>query len=198
MKVLLASSSTWRKQLLESTGIFVQCVPPEVDEILIVGETPIQTAVQRAKAKALWVWSNFKETSVLVIGADQVCHLDGQSFGKPENPQQWFERLRLFRGRTHTLSTGVHLKHSQGEESFVCHTKVQFRQQLSDQQLWDYVHNGEAAGCAGGYMMEGRGAWLIERIEGDWQNVIGLPIFPLLSRLQGLGIEPFDEDKQTS
>ena len=191
MKVLLASSSTWRKQLLESTGIAVNCASPDVDERLIVGGTPVQTAALRAKAKALWVWSNFAESNVLVIGADQVCHLDGQCFGKPESPQQWFERLKRFRGRTHTLSTGVFLKHSQGEESFVCHTKVTFRRHLSDQQLWDYVHDGEAAGCAGGYMMEGRGAWLIESIEGDWQNVIGLPIFPLLPRLQQLGVAPF-------
>ena len=55
--------------------------------------------------------------------------------------------------------------------------------------LRDYVQTAEAAGCAGGYMMEGKGAWLIERIEGDWQNVIGLPIFPLLPRLKRLGFD---------
>jgi septum formation protein len=73
------------------------------------------------------------------------------------------------------------------EEVFVEHSRVRLRADLEDAELLAYVRLGEARGCAGGYMVERRGAWLIEDVEGDWQNVIGLPIFPLVTRLRARG-----------
>ena len=132
-----------------------------------------------------------------MIGADQVCYIDDVVMDKPKSSEEWFVRLQAMRGRGHKLSTAVCLmRRGATEESnvlveFVETTRVYFRSDLSDADLRAYVEIGEARKCAGGYMMEQRGAWLIERIERDWQNVIGLPIFPLLGHLKTLGCPIF-------
>ena len=126
-----------------------------------------------------------------MIGADQVCYIDDVVMDKPKSSKEWFTRLAVNAGsQAHNLSTAVCLM-GWGTEGiaeilteFVETTRVYFRSDLSDADLLSYVDIGEAKHCAGGYMMEQRGAWLIEKIEGDWQNVIGLPIFPLLASFE--------------
>ena len=116
---------------------------------------------------------------------------------KPKSSTEWLSRLQTMRGRSHKLSTAVCLmgRGASDEDNvlreFVETTRVYFRSDLKDDALQAYVDFGEARNCAGGYMMEQRGAWLIEKIEGDWQNVIGLPIFPLLAHLKELGCPIF-------
>ena len=99
------------------------------------------------------------------------------------------------RGRTHHLTTAVSLVslEHQIHRKFYETTNIVFRGDLTDAELRAYVENGEAKRCAGGYMMERKGAWMIERIEGDWQNVIGLPIFPLLTELRDLNISSMED-----
>lgn len=187
--VVLASTSRWRQGLLANTGLTVECADPCVDEAPLVGVTPEDTAQLRALAKARAVAAAHPDK--LVIGADQVAHLNGEAFGKPTDPQDWLARLRQLRGRTHTLTTAVALVESAGEEVFSVDSVVRFRSDLTEADLRSYVDHGEARGCAGGYMVEQRGAWLIEGVEGDWTNVIGLPIFELIGRLRARGYRLF-------
>ena len=183
--LILASSSPWRQQILAMAGLSCQALAPDVDEERITAPAPGALAVARARAKAVDVAR--RAPGALVIGADQVAHLDGEAFGKPRDDLDWITRLRALRGRTHTLTTGVALAEEGEVETFEVHTNVRFRADLSDAELLAYVAIGEARGCAGGYQAEHRGAWLIEAIDGDWWNVIGLPLFPLIGRLRARG-----------
>ena len=195
MKLMLASSSPYRQGLLRDVGLNVLAVGANVDEYSIVGKTPIETAQKRARAKAQSV--SLLHPDYIVIGADQVCYIDDVVMDKPKSSTEWLSRLQAMRGRSHKLSTAVCLmgRGASDEDNvlreFVETTQVYFRSDLKDDALQAYVDLGEARNCAGGYMMEQRGAWLIEKIEGDWQNVIGLPIFPLLAHLKELGCPIF-------
>ena len=198
MKMILASTSPYRKALLQDVGLNVDTIGANIDEYSIVGHNPIQTAQYRARAKAENV--RHKDSTAVVIGADQVCYIDDVVMDKPRSSEEWFSRLQAMRGRSHFLSTAVCILVSSSATKsaecieFVETTRVFFRSDLSDADLKAYIDIGEAKKCAGGYMMENRGAWLIERIEGDWQNVIGLPIFPLLTHLKRIGCPIFGEE----
>ena len=194
MKLMLASSSPYRQALLKDVGVHVAAVGANIDEYSILGGTPVETAKKRAFAKAQAVGAIHPD--YIVIGADQVCYIDDVVYDKPKSSKEWFTRLQSMRGRAHNLSTAVCLVRwgTEGAEiltEFVETTRVIFRADLSDEDLLSYVNIGEAKHCAGGYMMERKGAWLIEKIEGDWQNVIGLPIFPLLHHLKAIGCPRF-------
>jgi septum formation protein len=184
--LVLASASTWRLGLLTAAGIPARAVPAPIDEQAIQRADPVALAQARAMAKALAVAALCPGS--WVVGADQVVHLDGASIGKPRDPADWLGRLRALRGRTHALTTAVALVAPDGGvEAFEEHSAVRFRADLSDEDLLAYVSFGEAAGCAGGYMVEGRGAWLVEAVGGDWSNVVGLPVFSLIGRLRARG-----------
>lgn len=183
--IVLASTSRWRLQLLAEAGIVAEAADPEVEESVLVGKNPIDTAKIRAKAKAEAVHQHFPDS--LVIGADQVIDLDGVAIGKPVDADQWFSRLRSMRGRSHQLTTAIALADSAGVEAFEVTTTVKFRSDLEDQELRDYISHGEAKGCAGGYMIERKGAWLVDSMDGDWLNVIGLPVLALVGRLRARG-----------
>ena len=184
--VVLASSSPWRQRILLDAGIRCTAVASGINESGIVADSPREIARLRAEAKAHDVAERFP--SALVIGADQVVHLDGEPIGKPRSEADWMSRLRAFRGRTHLLTTAVALVGGAAPpEVFAVDTRVRFRADVSDLELRAYVDHGEARGCAGGYMVEQRGVWLIEAIDGDWTNVVGLPVFELVGRLRRRG-----------
>ncbi len=254
-RVVLATASRWRAQLLEDTGVEVTCVPAPIDEQAITAADPVALALKRAVAKAEAVAALHPDA--LVIGADQVAHLDGVAFGKPQDPADHRARLRSLRGRVHTLTTGVSFRggpvralgtqrrpkslevqdlepgwpltapfqveggghgvfagpsHSAGrngakrppirergspsarvggpvrarELDFVEHTGVRFHADLTDAEIDAYVESRDGSECAGGYRAEGPGAWLIAGIDGDWSNMIGLPVFGVLGRVRGL------------
>jgi septum formation protein len=185
-RLILASTSPYRQGLLAELGLACLAVAPPVDEASVTADDPVELARARALAKARSVAAGAPDA--LVIGSDQVVHLRSAPFGKPHSDESWLQTLRLFRGEWHTLSTAVALVGPGAEEEvFVEHSRVRLRADLEDAELLAYVRLGEARGCAGGYMVERRGAWLIEDVEGDWQNVIGLPIFPLVTRLRARG-----------
>lgn len=185
-KIYLASSSVWRASILKNAGINVDILPPDVDEYLIVADHPTQTAKLRAIAKGESVLDQCQDQDLL-ISADQVVYLGQELFDKPKTDDEWFERLCRFRGRGHDLTTAVSLFCHGKRIDIQEHTKVWFRADISDQELKDYIKDGEARGCAGGYMVEQKGSWLIERVQGDWLNVVGLPLFAIISELRTLG-----------
>ncbi len=196
MNVILASASPYRQALLADVGVQAAAIGADVDEYAIIGDTPVETAQLRARAKANFIFEQYPDA--VVIGADQVCYLDAEVLDKPTSDEQWLERLKRMRGRGHEISTAVCIRIPTGFcsdscKEFVETTKVYFRKDLTDADLEKYVAIGEARGCAGGYMMERRGAWLIMSIAGDWQNVIGLPVFPVLRVLQSIGLPIFGQ-----
>jgi septum formation protein len=208
--LILASTSPWRLGMLRDAGIPVEGVAPPFDEYSIGHDHPstlkaaqlppgqmgiargrlaarraVGLAIARAEAKAHSVATIRPEA--WVIGADQVCWMDDQIFEKPKSPEEHLRHLVALRGRKHQLSTAVHLFTPKGPRSFVEHTGIEMRADLSDAELSAYVRSGEGSGCAGGYQVEARGALLMEAIHGDWHNVIGLPLFRLISLLRKEG-----------
>jgi septum formation protein len=171
--------------LLEEAGLSCEAMSPDVEEESIVGTGAIDTARMRATAKANAVAQHCPDA--IVLGADQVIHMDGQTIGKPEDDADWRQRLISMRGRTHQLTTAVALVEDSQVEVFSVTTQVTMRSDLTDAEIDAYIQLGEARGCAGGYMIERRGAWLVESIDGDWLNVVGLPVLHVVSRLRDRG-----------
>ena len=122
-----------------------------------------------------------------MIGADQVVHQDGEVFGKPRDPADHLARLQSMRGHTHELVTGWSLRGPGPPEDGVVITRMTVRDDLTDDELRAYVDSGEGSGCAGGYAAEGRGARLMRRVDGDWFNVIGLPVLAVWDALRARG-----------
>ena len=171
--------------MLESAGLAVTCVDPRVDEEALIEPDPARRAGRLAAAKADAVAA--QAPNQWVLGADQVVQLDGEVFGKPRDPSDHLDRLRGMRGRTHELVTGWALRGPGAAGDGVVITRMSVRADLTDQELADYVATGEGAGCAGGYMAEARGAFLFDRIDGDWFNIVGLPLFEVLTALRARG-----------
>ena len=171
--------------MLEDAGLACDAVDPEVDEDGITGADPSAVALARATAKAEAVAARFPEA--LVLGADQVAYLGDEVFGKPRDPDDHLRRLKQLRGRSHTLVTGVALRGPGVQRSLLERTVIHFRADLQDAELASYVRSGEGSGCAGGYQVEAHGAWLIARVEGDWFNVVGLPVLAVIAALRSLG-----------
>ena len=182
----LASASSWRAKILRDAGLFIKTFPAAIDEYSFVGSNPVETAILRAKAKGESVRKALPQDA-LIIAADQVVYLQGEIFDKPKNDEEWFSRLCLFRGKGHDLTTAVSIFFRGQRFDLQEHSKVFFRKDLTELELKAYINDGEARNCAGGYMVEQKGSWLIEKVEGDWLNVVGLPLFAILNQLRQLG-----------
>ena len=199
MFIILASTSQYRRQLLQNIGLNIECIGSKVDEKPILGKNPIETSRLRAQAKAYSVIQTYFETkkdekSVVVIGADQVVYIDNELLENPKAMKSGNVAYKFFWKIASTDDIRLNLGYGFTEEQkptelslFSEHTKIYFRE-LLESEIDNYVDIGEAKKCAGGYMIEGVGASLIDRIEGDYQNVIGLPIFRLLKELRELGV----------
>ena len=171
--LVLASASPQRRAILEQAGIPFTVVPAGVDE-LDAGD-PLYVAEENARRKALAIPGD------LVLGADTDVALDGEILGKPRDAQHARELLERLAGRTHLVVGGIALA-ERGELTLteVVVTRVRFRE--ADGALLDwYVATGEWRGRAGGYAIQGAGAVLVEAIEGDYLNVVGLPLARLLT-----------------
>ena len=188
MRLILASESPWRRELLERAGVPCEGRAHTIDEHALVESDPVVRARRLALAKARSLvplvpggW---------VLGADQVCHLEGRIFHKPVDADDHLDQLRALAGRTHELVTGVALVGQGVEEVLDERTRITMRA-LADDELRAYLATGEGGGCAGGYQVEGRGAQLIERVHGDWFNVVGLPVLRVVSLLRTHGWRPW-------
>jgi len=192
VRIVLASGSAWRLELLRLAQIPCEAIVPRIDEREITAIDPVDLACRRALAKARDVASRCG-AEVWVVGADQVVHLGGDVLGKPVDPVQHLAMLQRLRGRTHQLATGVALVPGGGGagERCLCEiTRLTMRADLSDDELRAYVACGEARSCGGGYMIERGGIQLFEQIEGDWTNVVGLPMVRLIGELRAIGWRP--------
>ncbi len=195
MRVVLASTSPWRVQLLARAGVRCEALAPEVDERAFPERDPALRAEGLARLKAEAVARRL-EPGALVIGADQVAHVDGEVLGKPGTIGAQRRQLRRLLGRSHELITGVCVASSGAAPAapalhFCERSIIHFRIDLSELELEAYLATGEGRQACGGYQVEGLGAQLIERIEGDWYNVVGLPILRVIGALRQRGWRPW-------
>ena len=184
-ELVLASGSPWRRAILENAGVKVRAVVSGVDETRCEEPDPIQHAAVLARWKAEAVRA--REGAVLVLGSDQVMWDGKQIYGKPATPKAHFEILCGLRGRDHWLHTAFCLLGEGVDESGVVTTRLRMRSDLSDSEIQAYVDTEEGRFCAGGYAIEGHGGWLFDEVDGDWFNIVGLPLFRVLDSLRRHG-----------
>ena len=184
-RVVLASQSPRRRELLRLIGIAHDVVPADLDESLLPGEEPVAHAERLARAKAAAVSAMHPHAAV--IGADTIVVLDGDILGKPADHADAMRILRRLSGRTHTVHTAVAVAREGQVESGVESVEVTFRP-LSDAQIAAYVATGEPMDKAGAYGIQGYGAVIVERVHGDYFAVMGLALGRLVGLLERTGL----------
>ena len=184
-KLILASTSVYRRELLERLRIPFEIISPKVDETPLPGEGTLNLALRLAKAKAAIVAKDHPDA--WVIGSDQVADLCGVALSKPGNFERAMAQLQLMRGATVTFHTALCLMHGETETTLSIPTEVTFRK-LSDEILEAYLHAEEPYDCAGSAKSEGLGISLLETIESDDPTaLIGLPLIALSGLLRDAG-----------
>ena len=173
LNILLASSSPRRKEILSMLSVNYRVVKVDVEERLY--STPTETAVKNAEQKVLGVKRYLKDNEV-ALSADTIVVLEGKILGKPTSSKEAVEYLKKLSGKWHTVITGFALLFPDGKliSSFE-ESRVKFKRLSLEEIKW-YVSTGEPLDKAGAYGIQGYGALLIERIDGDFFNVMGLPI----------------------
>lgn len=178
--VILASQSPRRQELIRNITDDYEVIVSPVEEILPDGITPEQAPVYLAALKARAVADEHPDR--LVIGADTVVILDGKVLGKPHDTADAARMLRLLSGRVHTVVTGCCLIRDKVERSFSQSTRVEFYP-ISDREIEEYIATGEPLDKAGAYGIQGKGMIYVKGIEGDYFNVMGLPVAMLKREL---------------
>lgn len=183
--VVLASASPRRRELLRLIGIEHSVVPSNLDETMRAGEEPEGHALRLAVEKAGAVAS--AHADAVVIGADTVVVLDGKVLGKPSSLEDSREILRQLNGRTHTVITAVAVAYAGAVRQGAEQVEVTFRR-LGEDEVDAYVATGEGMDKAGAYGIQGFGATIVERIDGDFFAVMGLPLVRLVGLLRDAGL----------
>jgi septum formation protein len=179
-KLILASSSPRRTELLQSAGLTFEVRHPDADEKRHAGETPVEYAVRTAREKAESVPSG---PGTVVLGADTVVAAEGRILGKPAGAAEAKAMLRLLSGRLHEVVTGVCLRSADKTVCFHTATAVLFRD-LSDREIDDYVATGDPLDKAGAYAIQSGAAGMVRRIDGSYSNVVGLPLCEVIEALE--------------
>ncbi len=183
--MILASQSPRRYELLKMISEDFSVLPATGEEVVPEGLTPAEVVRHLAQQKAQEIRSLYKgENKETIIAADTVVAIDGKILGKPHSGSEAFEMLTLLSGRVHSVFTGVCVI-SDKETVFAEETKVEFYE-LSPAEIADYIATGEPMDKAGAYGIQERGAFLVKRIDGDYYNVMGLPIGRLSRVLRGI------------
>lgn len=183
-ELILASGSPRRRDLLSEVGLSFQIISPDIDELSGDGYSPRDLALTNARLKCMAV-SEVKPES-MVIGADTVVTLSGKIYGKPIDLEEAAENLRVFSGRIHEVLTGVVLSCGDERAEFVTTSFVKFRE-LNERDIEDYLSKVYVLDKAGGYAAQEHRELIIEKFEGDYQNIIGLPVSLVLDQLHKMG-----------
>jgi len=179
-KLILASASPRRKELLQQAGIEFEVRPADILEIRKPGEPPLEYALRLANEKASAVANKFPDH--LVLGADTIVVVDNEVLGKPLDREDASRMLAMLSGRTHRVITAVSLaKYGVTGETQACATEVHFRK-LEMGEIQEYIESGEPMDKAGAYAIQGGAAHWVTRLEGEYSNVVGLPM-PLVAEM---------------
>lgn len=189
---MLASTSPFRRELLERLGLPFITAEPQFEESLDQDADPAILARDMALGKALSLAGDFPDA--LIIGSDQVLATGGRIIGKPGTEECAREQLRFMSGASHTFFTGLAVVDSASGE--VLASTVPFTvtlRRLTDREIENYIRRDDPLGCAGSFKIEGLGIALMEKLEGDdFTSLIGLPLIELVSLLRRLGVNPLD------
>lgn len=172
--LILASKSPRRRELLSLITTDFEIKSADVDETLPEGISPQEAVLHLSKIKA----EPFNNGIDTIIGADTVVAVDGKILGKPADRQQAAEMLKSLSGKYHSVFTGVTVIKPEQSVTFSVETKVKFFD-LTDDEICSYIATGECDDKAGAYGIQGKGSLLVEKIDGDYFNVVGLPISKL-------------------
>jgi septum formation protein len=184
-KLILASASPRRQEMLRQAGIEFEVNPAHISEDQKPGEPPIQYALRLAEEKAMKVAQQFPDA--LVLGADTIVVLDGEILGKPSDHADAARMLALLSGRTHQVTTAVSIiGPDQKVDTRSLTTQVEFRS-LEQREIQEYVAGGEPMDKAGAYAIQGGAARWVTRLEGDYSNVVGLPLALVTEMLRTSG-----------
>ncbi|MBE5915998.1 MAG: septum formation inhibitor Maf [Pseudobutyrivibrio ruminis] len=173
MKIILASNSPRRKELLEQVGIEFEVMSSDVDEITDK-TAPADVVMDLSRIKAEAIARNNK--GVVVLAADTVVAYNGQILGKPKGEADAFKMLKLLSGKAHQVFTGVTIVDEAGESNSFFESTDVLMYENSDELLKKYIATGEPMDKAGAYGIQGKGAVLVKEIKGDYNNVVGLPL----------------------
>ncbi|MEX0738739.1 MAG: Maf family protein [Pseudohongiella sp.] len=187
-RLVLASASPRRRELLDQIGVSYRVLVHDTDETLLSGECPEAYVSRLARQKAASV-NALPEIFARcpVLGADTIVVCDNVILGKPQDEADATRMLRMLAGRSHQVLTAVCVMQGNRAEVVTVHTRVWFRE-LSDADIAAYWRHGEPEGKAGAYAVQGSGALFVEKIEGSYSGVVGLPLFETGRLLAGFGI----------
>ncbi len=187
-KIILASSSPRRKELLERLGLRFEVIPSLIDEIPLRDESPEDFALRASTEKALSVSKSLDSDSV-VIGADTIVVIGGEILGKPKDEEEATIMLEKIAGREHRVITGFSIVKPEAEILYrnLVESRVKIKT-LAPCEIEGYIKTGEPMDKAGAYGAQGIGAFMIEEIHGSYTNVVGLPLAQVIDVLTGLGV----------
>lgn len=189
-KLVLASTSPYRRELLERLGISFEVASPCFDERIDQTVQPAELVQRLALGKALSLADDFP--NAVIIGSDQVFIAAGEIIGKPGTADRAFKQLKRMSGASHTFYTGLAVADTaSGETLTSCVPFTVTLRQLDDDEIRNYIRREKPLNCAGSFMIEGLGIALMEKLEGaDFTALIGLPLIQLVTLLRQLGINP--------
>ncbi|WP_282192592.1 Maf family protein [Romboutsia ilealis] len=181
MNIILASASPRRKEILENASVKFEVMASCIEELTLDGESPCQMVMRLAFEKGMDIASRKK--SDLIISADTIVVIDNTVLGKPENEIEARKMITSLSGRTHQVITGISLINLDNNKKIIDYviSNVKFKN-LSEEDINDYIRTKESLDKAGAYGIQGYGALLVDEIQGDYFNIVGLPI----SRLSDL------------
>jgi septum formation protein len=184
-RVVLASASPRRRDLLNLIGIAHEVRPANIDETMRPREAPRRYAERLAREKASAIAT--RDPDLITIGADTVVVIDRKVLGKPADAADAARMLRMLSGREHTVITAVAVARGRKLRSAIEEVRVKFRR-LRDDEIEAYIAMGEPMDKAGAYGIQGYGATIVERIEGDYFAVMGLPLVRLVGLMRDVGV----------
>jgi septum formation protein len=187
MRLILASASPRRAELLASAGFLFEVIPPEVDETPRAGESAQTYAIRVAEDKAAAVAERCGASGGIILAADTVVVAGGQILGKPNDSSDARRMLRLLSGEAHDVHTAVVMRSGVRQRQEIATTRVWFAP-LDPSEIEWYVESGEPEGKAGAYAIQGRAARFIDRIDGSWSNVVGLPLATVARMLKRMTV----------
>lgn len=183
MKLILASKSPRRIELLRELSLEPEIIPADIDETSINEDTPEKTVCALSTQKAQSVAKENRNANALVIAADTLVFKADKLLGKPHDADQAREMLKSLSGETHSVFTGFCAAYKGKIAVSYAETKVTFRE-ISDEEIEGYIASGEPFDKAGGYGIQGRGKLFVESISGDYFNVVGLPVCALFEMIK--------------
>ncbi len=193
MKLILASQSKGRNELMKRSGLPFTSMPSNYEEDHTISKNPEELVKKLALSKAREVANRVNNS--IVIGADTMVLINGKLIGKPSNREEAFNQLKKILGKTHELITGLAVINTNTKKEVItsCSTKITFRE-LSDEEINDYLNTVNYKQLAGSYMIDGPAMLFLEQIEGSYSNVIGLPMNKLALILKEMGFKLFKNE----